>query len=68
MNTRIVMACLLGATISVPAAAQQATMNQRVAQAMPSKYTPPACGIKAGHFKVSSGGAYLKTGTETTSG
>jgi tetratricopeptide (TPR) repeat protein len=66
VNTRIVMACLLEATISLPAAAQQATINQRVAQAMPSKYTPPACGIKAGHFKVSSGGAYLKTGTETT--
>ena len=66
MNTRIVMACILGGTISIPAAAQQTTLNERVAQAMPSKYTPPACGIKAGHFKVSSGGAYLKTGVETT--
>ena len=66
MNTRIVMVCLLGGTMSLPAAAQQTTFNQRVAQAMPSKYTPPACGIKPGHFKVSSGGAYLKTGVETT--
>lgn len=66
MNTRIVMACILGGTITIPAAAQQTTLNERVAQAMPSKYTPPACGIKPGHFKVSSGGAYLKTGVETT--
>ncbi len=66
MNTRIVMICVLGGTISIPAAAQQTTLNERVAQAMPSKYTPPSCGIKPGHFKVSSGGAYLKTGVETT--
>jgi tetratricopeptide (TPR) repeat protein len=66
VNTRIVMACILGGTISIPAAAQQTTLNERVAQVMPSKYTPPACGIKPGHFKVSSGGAYLKTGVETT--
>lgn len=66
MNTRIVMVCVLGGTISIPAAAQQTTLNERVAQAMPSKYTPPSCGIKPGHFKVSSGGAYLKTGVETT--
>jgi tetratricopeptide (TPR) repeat protein len=65
VNTRIVMICILGTTISLPAAAQQTTVNERVVQAMPSKYTPPACGIKPGHFKVSSGGAYLKTGTET---
>jgi tetratricopeptide (TPR) repeat protein len=32
---------------------------------MPSRYTPPACGLKAGHFKVSSGATYLKTGIET---
>lgn len=65
MNTRIVMVCVLGTTISLPAVGQQATFNQRVVQAMPSKYTAPACGIKAGHFKVSSGATYLKTGTET---
>ena len=65
MNTRIVMVCILGTTISIPAAAQQTTFNERVAQAMPSKYTPPGCGIKPGHFKVSSGGTYLKTGVET---
>jgi tetratricopeptide (TPR) repeat protein len=59
------MLCILGTTISIPAAAQQTTFNDRVVQAMPSKYTPPACGIKPGHFKVSSGGTYLKTGVET---
>jgi tetratricopeptide (TPR) repeat protein len=64
--TRIVMLCIFGIAISIPAAAQEATFNDRVVQAMPSKYTPPACGIKPGHFKVSSGGAYLKTGIETT--
>jgi tetratricopeptide (TPR) repeat protein len=32
---------------------------------MPSRYTPPDCGLKAGHFKVSSGATYLKTGVET---
>jgi tetratricopeptide (TPR) repeat protein len=64
VNTRIVMVCILGTTISIPAAAQQTTLNERVVQALPSKYTPPACGIKPGHFKVSSGGAYLKTGVE----
>jgi tetratricopeptide (TPR) repeat protein len=65
VNPRIVMVCVFGTTISLPAVGQQATFNQRVVQAMPSKYTPPACGIKAGHFKVSSGATYLKTGTET---
>jgi len=66
VNTRIVMVCILGTTMSLPAGAQQqTTLNDRVAQAMPSKYTPPACGIKPGHFKVSSGGAYLKTAVET---
>jgi tetratricopeptide (TPR) repeat protein len=65
VNTRIVMVCLLGTTLTIPAAAQQTTFNERVVQAMPSKYTPPACGIKPGHFKVSSGATYLKTGVET---
>lgn len=66
MNTRIVMLGILASVLSIPAGAQQTAFNDRVAQAMPSKYTPPACGIKPGHFKVSSGGSYLKTGIETT--
>ena len=64
MNTRIVMLGIFASGISIPVGAQQTAFNDRVAQAMPSKYTPPACGIKPGHFKVSSGGAYLKTGIE----
>jgi tetratricopeptide (TPR) repeat protein len=42
----------------------QAELSTRVASAMPAKYSPPACGIKAGHFKVSSGASYLKVGVE----
>ena len=32
---------------------------------MPTAYRAPECGIKPGHFKVSSGASYLKTGIET---
>jgi tetratricopeptide (TPR) repeat protein len=32
---------------------------------MPTKYAPPKCELKAGHYKVSSGATYLKTGIET---
>src|SRR6476620_5151477 len=32
---------------------------------MPTKYVPPKCNLKPGHFKVSSGATYLKTGIET---
>jgi tetratricopeptide (TPR) repeat protein len=64
VRTRIVSAVtLLAAFSAAPLMAQ--TINERVAQAMPTKYTPPACGIKAGHFKVQSGATYLKTGIET---
>lgn len=67
MTMRIVMAGALVGMSAVPGWAQQATVNDRVAQAMSasSKYTPPTCGIKAGHFKVSSGATYLKTGIES---
>jgi tetratricopeptide (TPR) repeat protein len=61
---RIVLGSVLLGTATVPALAQQPTFSDRVAQAMPSKYTPPACGLKTGHFKVSSGATYLKTGIE----
>jgi tetratricopeptide (TPR) repeat protein len=43
----------------------QTVINDRVIKGMPSKYTPPTCGLKAGHFKVQSGATYLKTGIET---
>ena len=32
---------------------------------MPARYIPPECELKSGHFKVSSGATYLKTGIET---
>src|SRR5829696_8645959 len=63
---RIVLAGMLLATGVLPAAAQQPATNARVVQALPSKYTAPSCGLKAGHFKVSSGATYLKTGVETS--
>src|SRR5215213_3207878 len=47
----------------MPAAAQ--TLNDRVAKGMPTRFIPPECGLKAGHFKVQSGATYLKTGIET---
>lgn len=56
---------LLGLFSAAPAWTQEAVINTRVAQAMPSKYTAPNCGLKAGHFKVQSGATYLKTGIET---
>jgi tetratricopeptide (TPR) repeat protein len=64
VNTRIVLATVLLAG-TAPAVAQQTTVNNRVVASLPSRYTPPACGLKAGHFKVSSGATYLKTGVET---
>lgn len=65
MNTRIVLASGLLAVSTSAAGAQQPAGNSRVVQALPSRYIPPECGLKAGHFKVSSGATYLKTGVET---
>lgn len=65
MKTRVVLVTMLVGTSTMPASAQQPTVSDRVAQAMPSRYTPPACGLKGGHFKVSSGATYLKTSIET---
>jgi tetratricopeptide (TPR) repeat protein len=65
VKTRIVLASMLVGISAVPALAQQGTVNDRVAKALPSRYTPPDCGLKAGHFKVSSAATYLKTGVET---
>jgi tetratricopeptide (TPR) repeat protein len=64
VRTRIVSAVtLLGVVSATPAAAQ--TLNDRVAKGMPTRFTPPDCGMKTGHFKVQSGATYLKTGIET---
>lgn len=59
------MAGVLVGSGVVSASAQQPAVNERVVQVMPNRYAPPACGLKPGHFKVSSAATYLKTGTET---
>lgn len=64
MKARIMLAGVL-LSASGPALAQQPPISTRVAQAMPTRYAQPECGLKAGHFKVSSGATYLKTGIET---
>jgi len=40
-------------------------VNDRVVKSLPSRYVAPTCSLKPGHFKVSSGATYLKTGIET---
>jgi tetratricopeptide (TPR) repeat protein len=66
VNTRIVVTAGLFLVGASPAVAQQVAVNDRVVQGLPSKYMPPTCSLKAGHFKVSSGATYLKTGVETS--
>ena len=56
---------LLPLAATTAEAQQQRVLSQRVAQSMPSSYRAPDCGLKSGHFKVSSGASYLKTGIET---
>ncbi len=65
MRTKIVTAVTFGAFASVGSLVAQTPGNDRVAKGMPSRFVPPTCGIKAGHFKVQSGATYLKTGIET---
>jgi tetratricopeptide (TPR) repeat protein len=65
VNTRIVLAAGLTFGTIGPVAAQQPAVNTRVVQGLPSRYIPPTCNMKPGHFKVSSGVTYLKTGIET---
>jgi tetratricopeptide (TPR) repeat protein len=66
VKTQIVLAGILAGSVAIPAAAQQATTtNDRVVQSLPSRYVPPECSLKPGHFKVSSGATYLKAGVET---
>ena len=65
MKTRILSAAALFLCFRGAPVLAQTVVNDRVAKAMPSKYTPPTCGLKAGHFKVQSGATYLKTGIET---
>ena len=65
MKIQIALASILAGSAAIPAAAQQAAPNSRVMQALPTRYVPPDCDLKPGHFKVSSGATYLKTGIET---
>jgi tetratricopeptide (TPR) repeat protein len=65
VKTRIVLAGLLVGSGAASVAAQQPAGNDRVIKAMPTKYVPPKCELKPGHYKVSSGATYLKTGIET---
>ena len=65
MRTRIVTAVTFAGLVNAAPLLAQAVINDRVAKGMPSRFTPPTCGIKAGHFKVQSGATYLKTGIET---
>jgi len=65
VNTRIVSAAVVFLSLNGAPLLAQAVINDRVVKAMPSRYTPPTCGLKAGHFKVQSGATYLKTGIET---
>jgi tetratricopeptide (TPR) repeat protein len=65
VKTRILSAAILLGSFSGAPVLAQTVINDRVVKAMPSKYTPPTCSLKAGHFKVQSGATYLKTGVET---
>lgn len=42
----------------------QAVVNPQIAKAMGQRYVEVTCGLKPGHFLVSSATLYLKTGTE----
>lgn len=65
MKTRIGSTAVLFLSVGGAPLEAQAVVNDRVVEAMPSRYTAPTCGIKTGHFKVQSGVTYLKTGIET---
>ena len=68
MKATIASAYVALAVGVLPAAAQQQqqVLSDRVAKSMPSRYQAPECGLKAGHFKVSSGASYLKSGIENS--
>ena len=64
MKAIIASAVLLLPLAATPVESQQRVLSDRVAKAMPTNYQAPDCGLKSGHFKVSSGGTYLKTAVE----
>ncbi len=65
MKATIASAILLLPLAATAAESQQRVLSDRVAKSMPTTYRAPDCGLKSGHFKVSSGATYLKTGIET---
>jgi tetratricopeptide (TPR) repeat protein len=65
VKATIVSAILLLPLAASAAESQQRVLSDRVAKAMPTTYRAPDCGLKSGHFKVSSGATYLKTSVET---
>lgn len=46
--------------------AQQSVIAVKAQAGLDSKYLPPACDLKPGDFRISSGATYLKTGIETS--
>jgi tetratricopeptide (TPR) repeat protein len=64
VKATIASAMLLLPLVAGAAESQQRVLSDRVAKAMPTNYQAPDCGLKSGHFKVSSGGTYLKTAVE----
>jgi tetratricopeptide (TPR) repeat protein len=65
VNAKIASALSLLVLTAAAVQAQQQVISDRVAKSMPTTYNPPECELKSGHFKVSSGATYLKTGIET---
>jgi tetratricopeptide (TPR) repeat protein len=65
VNAQIASAFVLLTVGATAAAAQQGTVNDRVAKAMPTSYQPAQCNIKPNHFKVASAAGYIKAAIET---
>jgi tetratricopeptide (TPR) repeat protein len=65
VRMRIVTAITVAGIINAVPLLAQTAVNDRVAKGMPSRFIPPTCSVKAGHFKVQAGAGYLKTGIET---
>jgi tetratricopeptide (TPR) repeat protein len=65
VNAQIASAFVLLTVGATVAAAQQPTVNDRVAKAMPTNYQPAQCNIKPNHFKVGSAAGYIKAAIET---
>lgn len=59
-----IASAMLFLSLAATAESQQRVVSERVAKSMPTSYQAPDCGLKSGHFKVSSGATYLKTGVE----